>query len=430
MKETTNENNADPCLPGGLMSAEQWALPETSVRRSLKDAISHALTQLRAGVSQAEEPFESMDDLPELSIAQQHRLAPEPDYARQAVVIASSLDHARSEGALSREVVCLVAPPFSGVQQSLACFSESGPSGFIPGGTGEWTIIAPPETLAFSDQEACEWWDNQDLSRPWVITELAEFWLRRLSGLALVKELFRRIANGNAGAGIVGCSSWCWRYWGHYLENAQMSPWTPAPMNSERLGVWFTYLASKGRKSSVVVRMTGDGHYVLPQPEPDDIEKKKRSKKRKYSNFLRDLAATSRGNPGVALAIWQRSLRAQPDDDAKLEGDGEMSEKQSRAADCWVVPLERLSLPTMPQSKESVTGFVLHGLLLHNSLDIASLEVVTGVSAYELSLVLSRLKRAELVICEQPGERWRVTPIGYPTVRRHLQSWGFPLDQF
>lgn len=84
----------------------------------------------------------------------------------------------------------------------------------------------------------------------------------------------------------------------------------------------------------------------------------------------------------------------------------------------------------MPQSKESVTGFVLHGLLLHNGLDMTSLEAVTGVSTHELSLVLSRLKRAELVLCGQPDERWQVTPIGYPTVRRHLQSWGFPLDQF
>lgn len=84
----------------------------------------------------------------------------------------------------------------------------------------------------------------------------------------------------------------------------------------------------------------------------------------------------------------------------------------------------------MPQSQESVTGFVLHGLLLHNGLNAASLEAVTGVSAAELSLVLSRLLRAELVIYDQPSERWQVTAIGYPTIRRHLQSWGFPVDQF
>ncbi len=106
------------------------------------------------------------------------------------------------------------------------------------------------------------------------------------------------------------------------------------------------------------------------------------------------------------------------------------SEEQSHEAHCWIVPLGRLSLPTMPQSKESVTGFVLDGLLLHNGLDAVSLESVTGVSAHELSLVLSRLKRAELVIYDQARLCWHVTAIGYPTVRRYLQSWGFPVDQF
>jgi coproporphyrinogen III oxidase-like Fe-S oxidoreductase len=84
----------------------------------------------------------------------------------------------------------------------------------------------------------------------------------------------------------------------------------------------------------------------------------------------------------------------------------------------------------MPQSKESFTGFVLHGLLLHNGLDAASLESVTGVSAHELSLMLSRLNRAELVVYDQSCGHWQVTAIGYPAVRRHLQSWGFPVDQF
>lgn len=429
MKDKTNDNKADSCLPGGIVPAEQWTLPQTSVRRSLKDAIRHALKQLRAGVSQTEEPFESMDELPELSAAQQKQLAPEPDYSHQAKAIACGLAHARSEGSLSREVACLVAPPFSGVQQALTRFSEPGQP-ISKEGDQVWNIISPPDSLLFDDQEASEWWDRQDLSRPWVIPELADFWLRRLSGLALVKELFRRMADGDMGVGIVGCSSWCWRYWGHYLESAQMSPWAPAPMDEDRLGVWFTYLASDSGKSSVTARMAGDGLYVLPLPETEEGENSKSRKKRKYSTFLRDLAATSRGNPGVALAIWQRCLRARPDDDAKLDEAGDQSDKQSRSADCWVVPLGRLSLPSMPQSKESTTGFVLHGLLLHNGLDTVSLEAVTGVSTHELSLVLSRLKRAELVVQDQSDGYWRVTAIGYPTVRRHLQSWGFPLDQF
>lgn len=430
MNNNTNETQADPCLPGGLLPLEQWTLPQTSVHRSLKDAIRHALQQLRAGMSQTEEPFESMDQLPELSGTQKSWLVPEPDYSGQATAIACELKRARAEGSLSREVVCLVAAPFSGVEQALAHFSQPDQLDSSEASGETWRVISPPDTLLFDYQAASEWWDKQNLSLPWVIPELSDFWLRRLSGLALIKELFRRIANGSAGVGIVGCSSWCWRYWGHYLENAQMSPLSPAPMESERLGGWFTHRASGNGRSPVIARMTDDGSYVLPLAETSEAEKENSSKKRKYSTFLRDLAATSRGNPGVALAIWQRSLRARPDDDASVDDADEKTKRQHRTADCWVVPLAQLSLPTMPQSQESVTGFVLHALLLHNGLDEASLEAVSGVSGYQLSLVLSRLKRAELVIYDQSDEHWRVTAIGYPTVRRHLQSWGFPVDQF
>ncbi|MFT7339013.1 MAG: hypothetical protein ACI92B_002348, partial [Marinobacter maritimus] len=159
MKDKNNENKADPCLPGGLVPAEQWTLPQTSVRRSLKDAIGHALKQLQAEVSQAEEPFESMDELPELSSAQRKRLAPEPDYSDQATAIACGLERARTEGSLSREVAFLVAPPFSGVQQALARFPEPGQSGSIESGGEEWAIISPPDALSFDDHEANEWWD-------------------------------------------------------------------------------------------------------------------------------------------------------------------------------------------------------------------------------------------------------------------------------
>ncbi|MGO1462143.1 MAG: hypothetical protein ACTHYN_02655 [Marinobacter sp.] len=430
MKNKTNEHEADPCLPGGLLPVEQWALPQTSVHRSLKDAIGHVLKQLRAGVSQAEEPFESMDQLPELSTIQKKRLVPEPDHSGRAAAIAYSLNTARSEGVLIREVACLVAPPFSGVEQALAHFSQSGQQSVREAGGEAWRRIRPPDTLLLDARAASEWWDKQDLSLPWVIPELSNFWLRHISGLALVKELFRRIASGEAGAGIVGCSSWCWQYWGHYLENAQMSPMTPAPMESERLGAWFTHLASGSDGVSLVARMAVDGSYVLPLPETADAKKEQGTRKRKHSTFLRDLAATSRGNPGVALAIWQRALRARPDDDASVDEADEKAKRQSRTADCWVVPLEQLNLPTMPQSQESITGFVLHGLLLHNGLDAALLEAVTGVCYHQLSHVLSRLQRAELVVYDQSDERWQVTAIGYPTVRRHLQSWGFPVDQF
>ncbi|UQG54773.1 hypothetical protein MIH18_19425 [Marinobacter sp. M3C] len=87
-----------------------------------------------------------------------------------------------------------------------------------------------------SEEAAREWWQQQPLDKPWVISELAAFWRRHRSGLALVQELLRRVAQNSAGEGIIGCNSWCWQFWTSYYPDAQFAPWMPAPMTTERLG--------------------------------------------------------------------------------------------------------------------------------------------------------------------------------------------------
>lgn len=140
MKDKAIDNRVDACLPGGLIPAEQWEVPQTSVRRSFKDAVGHALEQLRVGVTQADEPFESLDELPELSAAQQRRLAPEPDYTALAEAIACCLEQAWTEGTLNQDVVCLVAPPFTGIQQVLAHFTQRGQAGLTENRKQQWRM--------------------------------------------------------------------------------------------------------------------------------------------------------------------------------------------------------------------------------------------------------------------------------------------------
>ena len=107
----------------------------------------------------------------------------------------------------------------------------------------------------------------------------------------------------------------------------------------------------------------------------------------------------------------------------------------------------------MPVSSERNLGLVLHALLMHDGLTIADLALVTAVPEPDLSLVLARLARADIIGCDKPGQdaafdlrrpeqqslayqemapdaSWRVTPLGYPGVRRDLQNWGFPIDSF
>lgn len=422
MTEKPVQEIESTCLRGGLIPVDEWNMPETSVRRSLKDAFRHILAQIRAGVAQEDETFKSLDNLPELDRSELQSLAPLPDASNLAGAISNALDASRSVALSSRNVTFLVAPPFLGVRSALEHFpelrSENG------AGADQWALIRPPENLLLDDQGARDWWDRQDLSRPWVIPELADFWLRHLSGLALIHELLRRVSAGGLARGLIGCSSWCWQFWSSYFEAAHLAPLTPAPMTAAMLGDWFEYLASGAGAQGVIARMADDGLYVLPTADMVD------GKKRKHSGFLRDLASVSRGNPGVALAIWQQSLRAQPEDRAETENIKEPPAEGGGCARCWVVPFDQLSLPVVPQIQGDSIGLVLHALLLHDGLDASMLGLVTGIREPELGFVLARLARSDLIEQTEAGNCWKVTALGYPSIRRHLQGWGFPVDSF
>jgi hypothetical protein len=455
MSGNAPENN--PLLPGGLIPIEEWMLPGASVSRTLVGTVGYWLEQLRAEITRPDESFDSLDGLPELSADQLQQLAPEPDCQLHGQALTDAVQRLREADQCRRSVLLLVAPPFTGVAQALRCFPDcktirqrqDAPE---QGGSKNYRLILPPVNLLMDAETARQWWQNQPMDQPWVISELAAFWRRHHDGLALVQELLRLLAADQAGEGVIGCSSWCWQFWSNYYPDAQLTPWVPAPMTDERLGLWLQQLACRNGAQIPVVRTTTDGLYVLPLESADD---KEQNKKRKHANLLRNLAADSRGIPGVALAIWQRALRARPEVDADDTADEstEQGNLRGNTAHSWVVPLSQLRLPVMPVSQERNFGLVLHALLLHEGLTIADLGLVTAIHEPDLSLALSRLLRADIISAIAPtaeqaehiaknhldatvdkndaeSKIWRVTPLGYPTTRRHLQSWGFPLDVF
>ncbi|MCG2581226.1 MAG: hypothetical protein KA296_10150 [Marinobacter sp.] len=411
MANVTEKETINPELPGGLIPLEDWRLPETSVHRSIKGAIRNTWIQVRAGFSPDDEAFESLDDLPPLSRSQIERFAPDPDYGRIARLLLESV----AESPVNNPVSFLVAPPFSGLRKALTVLADDDSA-------DSRRLIMPPDNLLMSDSDASEWWDACDFSTPWVIPELASFWLRHRSGLALVRELLRRVAADEVGEGLIGCSSWCWQFWSYYLPDARFQPLTPAPMDAGKLGLWLGGLAAPASESGVVARMANTGLWVLPS-DPDVL-----GEGQKAANFLRDLAALSRGIPGVALGIWQKALRARPEEE-QLESQ-EKGEHQSMRAQCWVAPLNKLSLPVVPSAAGRGLEFMLHALLLHDGLGSDRLELVTGMKGHEVAPALNRLLRADLVEYHEDDGVWRVTPLGYPAIRRQLQSDGFPVDAF
>lgn len=393
-----------PYLPGGLITLDQWKTPETSVQKTIRGAIRDILDQLRAGISPEEQAFQSLDDLPMLTGETLREFAPEPDAALLATVLEAQLDQLRHGGASNREVNFVVAPPFSGVPEAMGCLSRR--------------ILMPPDNLLMTEQDVGSWWDEQLSGGDWVIPELADFWLRHPAGLNLLRELFARIALDQAGNGMVGCSSWCWQFWRQYSPELSLAPYTLAPLTGEQLTRWLDYLASGKGERQVTARMTRDGLYVLPAPRQDsDL---------KYSSFNQDLATLARGNRGVALAIWQRTLRARPE----KEADSGKEPIQVAGRRCWVAPLDQISLPSVPASAGRQPSHILHALMLHDGLNSEQLALVTGMQQQDIALTLDRLIRAELVGRVRESGDFRVTPLGYPAVRKHLQARGYPVDGF
>jgi hypothetical protein len=139
---------------------------------------------------------------------------------------------------------------------------------------------------------------------------------------------------------------------------------------------------------------------------------------------LKRLAAYSRGIPGIAWALWRQSLLGEFNDELSLEEQQEFH--QSEATTIWVRPWDDLEHPSLPSDFDRVDAFILHTLLLHGGLPAGLLTNLLSLSATELIRHLYHLQAAGLV--EEDAERWLVSPLGYPVVRRFLDNAGYLTD--
>ena len=129
------------------------------------------------------------------------------------------------------------------------------------------------------------------------------------------------------------------------------------------------------------------------------------------------------GNPGVARANWNACLRtynrnskASPSFDRKSE------------SVLWVVSPDKLTPPQFPINSDRIHRYVLHSLLLHGGLSLASLLAILPFSRDEIYRHVSELRRTHIL--DEQDSVLRVNLLAYPIVRRDLQSEGFLTDAF
>lgn len=396
---------------------ERRVLPSTSVRRTLRSGFYGFVEKLRPTYYlPAAEPFRPRDDLAPLSRRQLERIVPQPEWQLAGDCLAAELSDWRDDWGNVQSAALVVAPPFSGLPETLAGIGQA----------QGWQLIEPPtpaQILVGDDR----WLNQFDGETPWVLPELAHCYLRHAHGLRLARHFLSRVWDGEFGPGVIGCDSWAWEYWNHVMPNLLPSRLMPQALDHQHLGRWLQHLADPDDRHPVRFRQADSGDWVLTARQEGDIPKG-----RKHSGFLRDLAAYSRGLPGVAWALWRLALRAEPENEVAATEEAEGASVASAnpqgndTRTIWVTAWDMVKPPSVPQLMSPQASLILHALLLHAGLDAEMLAKVCNMELDAVLQGLHLLRRAQLI--EKGPRGWMLTAVGYPNVRRHLGGQGLPVD--
>lgn len=354
-------------------------------------------------------------------------VVPVPDWSAGIAAVTTSLGDWLDATQPAPPVQVFVGPCYSGTAQILAQWA----------GARGWDLLAPPEPeqiLAGGKEWLAQADDGSDA--PLVLPHLEHCYLRHYNGLTLLRRLLEIILSHRR-RWLVGCDSWAWAYFRQVFSVDAMlrSPWILAPFGQERLQVWLPEVIKGAPTPGFVFRQSDTGKFILPpvlsrETELPDQDRPEPAAGPNLSNFLKYLAAYSRGIPGIAWAVWRQSLY-----DAMLQ---EAEEKEAVEGDAppaapgagktiLVKPWSQIARPTVPILPERTQLLmVLHALLLHGGLKERLLPEVLPLAPMEIIEYLYFLQNSGLVEADQGF--WHVTPQGYPAVRQELQSEGYLTD--
>lgn len=297
--------------------------------------------------------------------------------------------------------------------------------------TRGWTIVDPPSRAHIAQPDAArmtDWLAARGRSdTPWVLPRLEQCHLRTPRGLAFVRRLLDRWAEGALGRGLIGCDPHAWAYLRHVWSGQIPHRLTLQAFSADALARWFRTLADSGRPDGaapISFRMAGEEDLVLPEhreaadeggpaPSPDDVS---------TSAYLRGLAAYSQGHPGIAWTLWRRSLLVPPEADETLDRKSEPEQM------IWVRPWSDVEHPRRPSDFAQPDAFVLHALLLHGGLSADQLSPLLPTDRYAVRHRLQGLRAAGFVV--QEDATWQLTPAGYPAACDILRREAYLPDPY
>ncbi len=396
------------------LRVDRYAVPPEPAREAVRKGLRSLWRSLR-GRRGAKEAIFAEEKLGSIPGEVLDRVAPAPRWEDAlggvTEVLSDWLDTWQPESA----VRVFVGPPYGGVPEILSGWGRA----------REWRLVEPPDAaqiLSGGDLWLAEQLEgNREI--PLVFPRLERCYLRHFDGLTLLRRLLDRLlAQGRRC--LLGCDTWAWAFLGRTLQIDSIFP-TPFILEAfgqERLSRWFQELARDSGRQELLFREPDRGKFILPPPGDGAAAEQGAEVDTK---FLQELAARSRGIPGVAWAIWRHSLRSGQEEGNQQKAPEEPNGSGRRTI--WVRPWSRLQLPAVPERQDRTRLlFVLHALLLHQGLPAQVLPEMVPLAPTEIVETLHLLKAAGLVQAEEGF--WRVTPLGYPAVRTYLRSEGFLID--
>lgn len=380
------------------------------------------------GTSEPEEQIVVHKDLRLVPQSLLDRAVSAPDWNDAVLSLDDALKKWLDNDPSEPSIQVVVGAPYSHVSHIITRWADA----------RQWRLIEMP--VPEQILEGDDGWLSHQLERgdetPVVLPRLERCYLRRHDGLEMIHLLFDRLWSSRRRC-LIGCNSWAWAYLSKalHIDSPLPPPLTLEAFDHEHLQRWFQTLAVPSSEDRVFAfRQVNNNKFVLT---PTGIEKQHGSEEQskgtgndkedlsfEVTDFLQYVAAYSRGIPGVALEVWRHSLRFVPEEEVR-EKAKEMGHSDNVDI-LWVRPWNQISLPTLPGVVELPQLFGLHTLLLHDGLPESLLPELLPFSSRELLGELHRLRMTGVLEREQGI--WRVTPLGYPAVRRLIEVEGYLVD--
>ncbi|MFX0208116.1 MAG: hypothetical protein ACFFDT_19170 [Candidatus Hodarchaeota archaeon] len=395
-----------------FISLDEYSKPPGTIEESVKMGFLRFRNILRRTGSQ--KSVISKENLTGFPKNRLDRIVPTPDWQSAVEAFLICLAGWITDPAKENNILFVLKPPYSQTDLVLQKFAKQ----------QQWMILNPPKFDQILENDTSWITESESiLSHPFVLPNLEKCFLKHYNGLKLIRQLFWYLWSNPCQA-IIGVDSWAWAFLKRAIEIDAFGRKTviSKPLDHKRLEIWLQSLTKYHIKRKLTFRKTNDGTFVLkPLFELDESNPPKVDYK-----LLRNLAHYSEGIPGVLWAFWRSLLRIVPEDELFLRDDFD-SEAEVKKSTIWVIPWEKLSLPSFIEGIDRKELFVLHLLLIHNGMSSSLLSQILPLSPPELLQTLNMLRKASLIEINDDNE-WNILPIAYPFVKELLGMKGYLTD--